>query len=474
MLVSLAITLIMMGAVVTLFGTISASVSNSRSIIEISERLRATRNRLQTDLQGATATMKPPLRPENDEGYFEYIEGPQIDAGNLPATGTPTQAQIMATAFGDTDDVLMFTVRSRGEPFVGKFDNTTFESQTAEVMYFCAPARNSSAALADSTLFIDPTTGNAKRTLTLYRRVLLVNPGIAQSGSFNPDPEPSPNNFFELYDLSARVQTDSTGTDKMVPNSLGDLTKRENRFAHYGAFPFQLNVSPPADLGGGYLPPARFPKDSSAFLVPFFAGNSGGGVPASPRYGDDVLLTNVLSFDVQVYDPAAPVEVSASAALTPNDPAYSPSGSVLGAYANLGWAPGYPGPLFNLQAEQSYAPDLAPQPLLSPHLPSYPSNIDTSTDPPISSGTSLTRTYDTWSMHYENNGIDDDDSGGLIDEGTNGLDDDTDGIVDDADEFETRPPFAAQLRGIRVTIRVYEPSSQQIRQVTVVGDFLPD
>ncbi len=43
-----------------------------------------------------------------------------------------------------------------------------------------------------------------------------------------------------------------------------------------------------------------------------------------------------------------------------------------------------------------------------------------------------------------------------------------------SDEFETRPPFAAQLRGIRVTIRIYEPSSQQIRQVTVVGDFLPD
>ncbi len=76
-------------------------------------------------------------------------------------------------------------------------------------------------------------------------------------------------------------------------------------------------------------------------------------------------------------------------------------------------------------------------------------------------------------MHYENNGIDDDSVLG-IDQGTNGLDDDVNGIVDDINEFETRPPFAAQLRGIRVTIRIYEPSSQQIRQVTVVGDFLPD
>ena len=43
MLVSLAITLIMMGAVVSLFGLISDSVSGSRSIIEISEPVRGER-----------------------------------------------------------------------------------------------------------------------------------------------------------------------------------------------------------------------------------------------------------------------------------------------------------------------------------------------------------------------------------------------------------------------------------------------
>ena len=78
-LVSLTITLMMMGAVVTLFGVMTDSVSGSRAVIELSERLRSCRNRLQTDLQGATATMLPPLRPENDEGYFEYIEGPDTD-----------------------------------------------------------------------------------------------------------------------------------------------------------------------------------------------------------------------------------------------------------------------------------------------------------------------------------------------------------------------------------------------------------
>ena len=130
MLVSLAITMIMMGAVVSLFGLISDNVSGSRALIEMSERLRATRNRLQADLQGATATMTPPLRPENDEGYFEIIEGPDYDAESRD----PHSPRIL----GDADDVLMFTVRSRGEPFVGRFNGTTVESQIAEVMYFCA------------------------------------------------------------------------------------------------------------------------------------------------------------------------------------------------------------------------------------------------------------------------------------------------------------------------------------------------
>lgn len=84
-------------------------------------------------------------------------------------------------------------------------------------------------------------------------------------------------------------------------------------------------------------------------------------------------------------------------------------------------------------------------------------------------------TYDTWSLHYENNGLDEDDGGtGARDEGADGIDTDNSGIVDDPGEAETQAPFAAPLRGIKITIRVYEPSSKQVRQVTVVQDFLAD
>ena len=45
--------------------------------------------------------------------------------------------------------------------------------------------------------------------------------------------------------------------------------------------------------------------------------------------------------------------------------------------------------------------------------------------------------------------------------------------VDDAMERETMPPYTDALRGIQIKIRVYEPDSRQIREVTVVQDFLP-
>ena len=312
MLVSLAITLIMMGAVTSLFQLVTDSVAGSRAGIEMSERLRACRNRLQADLQGVTVgTMQPPLRPENDEGYFEYIEGPYIDNDWLRAgfLATPTSPTIL----GDADDVLMFTVRSRGEPFVGKFNTTTTESQVAEVMYFAVP----------NGPIVDATTTPVTRLYTLYRRVLLVSPGLR---SVMPSPTA---NYYDLYDVSARYDN-SSGTPLMIPNTLGDLTKRENRFAHYpgastSGFPYDLNY---AISGAGTRP-----SNNNAYLVPLSTITI-----TMPRLGDDVLMTNVLAFDVQVFDPNAPVQVG-TVAVGPPDYGYAPAtaGTTFGAFVDLGY-----------------------------------------------------------------------------------------------------------------------------------------
>ena len=56
----------------------------------------------------------------------------------------------------------------------------------------------------------------------------------------------------------------------------------------------------------------------------------------------------------------------------------------------------------------------------------------------------LIRTYDTWSDHYEFNGIDEDSQYG-VDQKNNMIDDDSNGIIDDANEFETSPPYPGSL-----------------------------
>ena len=75
-LVATALTLLLLGVVVRMFGSLGQSITDSRAILEASDHLRSAAARLQMDLQGVTVTMLPPRNPDDGEGYFEYIEGP--------------------------------------------------------------------------------------------------------------------------------------------------------------------------------------------------------------------------------------------------------------------------------------------------------------------------------------------------------------------------------------------------------------
>jgi hypothetical protein len=344
---------------------------------------------------------------------------------------------------GDTDDVVMLTIRSRGEPFVGRGGTGPIESQSAEVAWFLIPSNR-----------MIPTSGSPIQLYKLCRRVLLIYPGNSQFTDGSSTPREAWQNYLELQDVSARVvQSGSAMAPSwdFYPNTLGDLTKRENRFGHpgtgnapFGDFPFQV-----------------LPATNTASLLIAFND------PLKPRAGEDVILDNVVAFDVRAYDPGAPVymDTANSTMSFPGDATYPPGSSTLvsyGAYVDLGYqlpsaytiAPGAPRHQFSIA--QNVRNDPSP---LAMTLP----------------------TYDTWSLHYENNGVNEDiDS--LTDEGTNGLDDPNhpasagatgNGAVDDPPEYETQPPFPHRLRGLQVKIRVYEPDSRQVREVTVVQDFLP-
>ena len=118
-------------------------------------------------------------------------------------------------------------------------------------------------------------------------------------------------------------------------------------------------------------------------------------------------------------------------------------------------------------ADQSLTNSLLPG-ALAPRFATY----GTGTGSLVGTGTSR-RIYDTFTTHYESDGIDQEVTEGLIDEGSNGVDDDSDSQVDEWDEQEGRTPYNYPLRGIEVRIRCYEPSSRQVRQVTVRHTFVP-
>ena len=670
MLVAMAITLIMMAAVVTLFANVSNSVRNRRATMEMNGQIRSVRNVLQQDLQGATCPGVTWQKPDSNHGYIELIEGPYhegyatnlIDANpnsspkqNWPPTALnpeldhaastiPTSNVPLADAswasdgsgLGDYDDILMLTVRNEHKPFVGRtpsevdanggfknWKSVNTESTLAEVIWFAME----NPGYADQALTDPDPTG--KRFFgepgyrTIYRRTLLIAPWlnpysltkvIRADGTVTIDNATVkavpgllrvlPRNitvesaiagliaFQDRYDISARIEWDysldpGNGRWKIVANTLADLTKRENRFGHFGyraqpasgqpsrEFPFavtsvgsgfsggsvalrlvtdpDLNLSPktPAKPVGNVDPGS---KAIVSYTVP--AGQAGSDYQVRPfvvvddkctaiataqamlnddgevvrvvhgpvplwgtRRGEDVMLTDVLAFDLRVFDPGAPIfrHLPTETVLTPSDPGWKTaylsndnmkqdgSGAIgaansangviypyvgQGAYVDLGYGFGLPinADPFAAAFKSSTLPWFFTARALSDVFNNQ-----------LATGFSV---YDTWSFHYENDGLNEDGDlylnpatnkwEPLIDEGTNGLDDripngggdplktgdDPNDVavlgVDDVGERETVPPYDKPLRGVQVILRAYERDSRSIRQVRVNQHFMQE
>ena len=243
------------------------------------------------------------------------------------------------------------------------------------------------------------------------------------------------------------------------------------------------------------------------------------------RLTDDVVMTNVVGFDVKVWDPGGPVfQYTAGngtvVTVMPGDPYYikalnnvsanSPP-AYYGAYVDLGWdqpATVTTSPISNKSVyAYPYATKRA-QYLAGSPLPNFGhlgegyvvnknsnnTNVYLGNAYLGKSGSGLVvtvpasnvplaytsaRVYDTYSLHYEYDGIAQ--YGAAVpDLGTNGADD-YDGIqtnsqlngADDPGEAETCPPYPSPLRGIQVKIRCMDPDSGQVREMTVVQEFLP-
>lgn len=492
-LVATTISLVMLGAVIAAFATVMAQMTDTRALLETIDRLRSAGDLLRKDLEGVTVTPLPPRDPKNQEGYLEWTEGPMSTAAIPPSapsgwavnlnefdTNNPNQYERDSTV-GDVDDILMFTTRREDTPFVGRCldgagNRIEITSQVAEVAWFVRGNR-------------------------LYRRVLLVAPEMLEYADQDGNRRLAPNewganqNYYGWFDVAARWEYDPA-TDQLylIPCTLGDLTKPENRYAHQsGGYPFHphrvngwqplglptlAESTSPAAVSNwlqlGELPtitltPRAAPYDQfDAWTNPFpyeeldpLTGQHTAFDGA--RVEEDLVLTNVIGFDVKGWDPEAPLiqlhdssSGTSVAVLTPGDPGY------LQALGNLGSTVG--GIEYQLVGRGAYVDlNYAGDPAIS--LLSGPA------DPRSGFGNNL-YVYDTGSTHYEKDGIDNNGSG-VIDTGTDGFDNNGDGQVDELAEWETVPGYPVPLRGIQVTIRVFEPDSRQVRQVTLTQDFLP-
>jgi hypothetical protein len=378
------------------------------------------------------------------------------------------------------DDILMFTAYApQGQPFRGLVAGQVRESNMAEVIWFCR--------------------GN-----TLYRRTLLILPDLEfQTMIGNPE---TGLDFYRNNDVSVRFNPDTTF---LAANSLEDLSLRQNRFGHAvgvgnsleAAFPFNIHQNSAVyymrmptmqetSLSGwdasqsfaqnlvdclqlkndntngpflehengkfSYELPAR--TDNKPFIdfweqpFPWTPRDN-----ASTRY-EDVLLNNVISFDIQVWDDVAGRYVNMGEAQQARTHASNNYGDYdYGKPTQISAGP--------LGGQGSY-------PLLR-YTTNTAAGITTMTKQNIFNSVRLPCVYDTWSEEYERDGYSWPNQAGVstLTQGRNQIDFDGNGVIDDIGEWTTPPPYNVPLHGIKITIRTFDPLSKNIREMTVVHSF---
>ena len=450
------------------------------------------------DGDGVPVTLDP---NDNDNNNPAPVDVPRFRANTVQNN--------RISYLGDADDILAMTVRSvAGQVFRGRIQGSTnpAESAYAEVVWWTQFNDSDDDAEVDYT-----------ESVTVYRRVLVINPNL---------PSPPTNvsytdamRWIRNSDVSVRLEQATAITFNIVPNSLQDLANRRNRFARFSTDVDNNNVI-------DSLP--------SIQQFPHFL-NRGSLIETASSNGSDILLTDVASFDVKTYDPQALVfEVSGSligpcspnyvvdamASCTHTGVAGSPSEFAIdelppnapdgindtagrtGGFANLGYPDVALDPNANALATAAgnaglgggagrFSQTTSPVGFMTSSGPvpkgvlNYQFNFHNSTGTDFED--LMDTAYDTWTPQYENDGINQDPSndttfalgvdggsGGQttnIDQGIDGIDNNTANGPDDFTERETIPPYMEPICGLKVTFRMVEKQTGQVRQSSVVQRY---
>ena len=104
MLVTLAVLLLMMTAIVKIFQAATGALNAAQVYQELDNQLRLLDLTIRSDLNGVTCKLTPPNNPKNNTGYLEYGENEFADV----------QGE-------DSDDYIRFTAKApAGQPFTGR------------------------------------------------------------------------------------------------------------------------------------------------------------------------------------------------------------------------------------------------------------------------------------------------------------------------------------------------------------------
>lgn len=475
-LIGMVMTLIVLGVMISVFASSSAEMATARGMVAMHNQLRVCSELMRSDLERVTVDVRPAAVEAPAAGYFEYIEGPMRDS---------TRIGSLQNSLGDYDDAICLTVRSDGVPFRGRWvdpatnQTSMIESNVAEIIWFTDfDDRNLNVQ-------VDP-----DERIAVYRRVLLVRPDLPVRAEATGNAILDRRLFFLRNDVSVSF---FNATNTPVANSLEDLTRRENRFAHGGmaaafpnGYPFAFdrqfvslcrltaqNIESAAAAAG--LPP---PNLIVAQLL--------------QAAGQDVVASDIAAFDLRIWSPDAivrqanPADMSDQVLIQPGDPGYAINPAVpqaandvtngvgRGAFVDLGYGNDY---VSGSAAWTGTAVNALNAPQFSTLSNPKAGNGWQWPSPPFPNPT-YDLCYDTFSTHYETNGVDDD-GDGIIDQGTNGLDDDylagpppTGNGPDDVGERETMPPYPFACRGVEVTFRAIHRETKQIHQTSVKQSYL--
>ena len=459
-LIALTMTLIVLIAMMQAFKFASGEMAKGRASVELTNKLRTIEDLLRADLRSLTVDVRPHYNSSSSpKGYFEIVDGKAVDVNYIPtqtggvANPANVNRSIVNLAMGDYDDIVSGTIRTSTTPFRGRNGNIVEESSLAEVVWFTIPND------LDGDAFID-----ANERVNLYRRVLLVKPSLGKlfpSGTGTITGRNAARTALNLYlqsnDISAHLQQTTAANEFIiVANSLDSLTFRENRF--FAAAQGQVAAAVYRTQLG-----LRRAVDQQ-----------------------DLIMTDVAAFDVQVFDPEEPV---GRTTFVGGEPLAFASGTGLNSIAGAL-------SLSTLTAETGYVIENAGGAFVDLGKGTGDGPLGRRPFGYAPFGISPRRNfvdvyYDTGTPAYESNNRDDD-GDGLIDEGRDGIDNggggfdelpaafdaNGNGIIQAGEvnngEAEVPSPYTVPIRGLRVLVRGIEPVTKQVSQVTVTESLVAE